>query len=869
MRAYKLFLTRTDKIRAIRKMNRKCSDKVDPFRFSCLACFVTVCLTADLSKPVFAERYFNPALLELDGPSQGKTDISLFEKGGQSPGTYRVDVWLNQQMVDSRDVEFKLVESADGKKVLQPCLSASMLESYGVKQALLTGISATETCVNLSVIEQASSDFDFARQRLSLSFPQASLDVHARGYVSPDRWDQGINALLLNYSFSGAQNHAFNATGEDNDNQYLNLRPGFNIGPWRLRNYSTWSRDSNGQSNWDSVYTLLQRDILALHGQMTLGDSNSSSDVFDSVPFRGAQIASDDEMLPDSLRGYAPIVKGIARTNAEVTVRQNGYVIYQTSVAPGAFEITDMYPTGSSGDLDVTIKETDGSEQHLILPYASLPVLQREGQLKYSVTGGGYRAYDSDINKTQFIQSTAIYGLPWNTTVYGGLQSAGDKYSALAMGMGLNLGIVGALSADVTVAKSSPMNEDTRHGQSWRFRYSKNMVETGTNFAIAGYRYSTSGYYGMQELLDTWRNDDSYTAPDRRRNRFEISMNQNLWQDAGALSLSLVKEDYWSTDRDMRSMTAAYNNNWRGISYSLSYSYNRNTTSEDNDKVYQSDQILSLNISIPLDKFMPDTWASYGMNTRRNGGTTHSAGLNGSALEDKNLNWSVQEGYSTDQTGTIGNANLDYKGSRGNISAGYGYDNDYQRLNYSAQGGIVLHGDGITFSQPLGDTVALVKAPGAGGVKVENQTGVRTDPRGYTTLPYLSVYRENHIDLEGESLPDNVDLSLTSKTVVPTRGAVVRANFDTHIGARALITLRKTDHQPVPFGAIVSAGSDKERIAAAMVGDDGQVYVTGLPPQGDLQVQWGRLDGQHCRIHYQLPAVDPKSGIVMLSGVCR
>ncbi len=85
--------------------------------------------------------------------------------------------------------------------------------------------------------------------------------------------------------------------------------------------------------------------------------------IFDSVPFRGAQLASDDDMLPDSLRGYAPVIRGIARTNAQVIVKQNGYTIYQSYVSPGAFEIADMYPTGSSGDFDVTIKEADGSEQ--------------------------------------------------------------------------------------------------------------------------------------------------------------------------------------------------------------------------------------------------------------------------------------------------------------------------------------------------------------------------------------------------------------------------------------------------------------------------------------------------------------------------
>jgi outer membrane usher protein FimD/PapC len=82
-----------------------------------------------------------------------------------------------------------------------------------------------------------------------------------------------------------------------------------------------------------------------------------------------------------------------------VVVRQNGYVIYQNTVAPGAFEINDLYPTGSSGDLQVTVKETDGSERHFVVPYASVPVLQREKHLRYSVTAGRYRSYDKDVKK--------------------------------------------------------------------------------------------------------------------------------------------------------------------------------------------------------------------------------------------------------------------------------------------------------------------------------------------------------------------------------------------------------------------------------------------------------------------------------------
>ncbi|MFP1461892.1 fimbria/pilus outer membrane usher protein [Escherichia coli] len=37
--------------------------------------------------------------------------------------------------------------------------------------------------------------------------------------------------------------------------------------------------------------------------------------------------------------------------------------------------LTDLNPTSSGGDLDVTIKEEDGSEQHFIQPFTSLAIL--------------------------------------------------------------------------------------------------------------------------------------------------------------------------------------------------------------------------------------------------------------------------------------------------------------------------------------------------------------------------------------------------------------------------------------------------------------------------------------------------------------
>lgn len=496
-----------------------------------LALLITIALFGTTQNS-YSRDFFNPELVELDNPGTEKVDLSGFESGAQAPGNYHVDVVLDDQLVDTRDIMFVLLKERGDEEKLVPCLSIEQLASWGVKTGLFPALKGETSCANLSAIPQASTDFQFAMQRLVLSIPQAAISAQARGSVPPDRWDEGINAALLNYSLSGANNWAKNNNSSNSDSQYANLRPGVNIGPWRLRNYTTWSRDSQGHDAWDTVYTYAQRTIIPLKSQLTLGDSSAPADVFDSMPFRGGQLASDDDMLPDSLKGYAPVVRGIARTNAQVIIRQNGYQIYQSFVAPGAFEITDMYPTGGAGDLDVTIKEADGSEQHFSVPFASLPVLQREGRIKYALTGGQYRSYNGSVDKTPFGQMSVILGLPYGFTFYGGLQES-SKYQSLAAGVGKNMGDFGAISSDITQGWSTPYNMPKSNGQSWRARYSKNFASTGTNFAIAGYRYSTSGYYGMQEVLDSY--GDSNALQDRRRNRAELTLSQGLGDNLGSL----------------------------------------------------------------------------------------------------------------------------------------------------------------------------------------------------------------------------------------------------------------------------------------------------------------------------------------------
>lgn len=229
------------------------------------------------------------------------------------------------------------------------------------------------------------------------------------------------------------------------------LKSGVNVGAWRLHASNSLTANSDDKPQWMTSGAWLERDLTRWQSELTLGDTFTSGDVFDAVQFQGISLASSDAMLPDSQKGFAPTIRGIARTNAQVTVRQNGYVLYQTYVTPGAFVIDDLYPTASSGNLEVAVKESDGEIRRFTQPYASVTSMQREGSLKYNLVAGRYHSDDAS-QRPLMMQLSLMRGFAHNLTLFGGLQSAA-QYHNLSLGAGQGLGEAGALSLQLLNAR--------------------------------------------------------------------------------------------------------------------------------------------------------------------------------------------------------------------------------------------------------------------------------------------------------------------------------------------------------------------------------------------------------------------------------
>ncbi len=135
-------------------------------------------------------------------------------------------------------------------------------------------------------------------------------------------------------------------------------------------------------------------------------------------------------MLPGSRRGFAPSVSGVARTNARVTVTQNGALLYEATVPPGKFTFDDLYPTNAGGDLQVTIHEADGSQDTFTVPYATLPGLVRAGAVYYDLSLG-YLDEDGIAGRPGFGEATLQYGFNDYISGYTGANATTDYYSTL------------------------------------------------------------------------------------------------------------------------------------------------------------------------------------------------------------------------------------------------------------------------------------------------------------------------------------------------------------------------------------------------------------------------------------------------------
>lgn len=778
-------------------------------------------------------------------------------KGGATfpSGQYVVDVILNNQKT-ARQI---LTIAPEDTQAL--CLTPDWIQQAHLLLNLdmfKEQYDAGRECYRIGSYPAASVRFDYGTQALYISAPQVTL----RALEAGEEWDYGIPGFRLRYSTNASKSQRNQAV------YYGSIDMNANAGRWVL------SGSSSGFSGrgFESPQAMASTAIAPLRGTLELGKTRTSSTLMSDFSFYGASLRSDSSMVSWASRGYAPVVSGVAHSNARITVSQGGYTLTSQVVPPGEYSLNDILPIGN-GDLTVTVEEEDGSKTVQTYPVTTLPTLMRAGDFNYGLALGTRN--DDSQAKGVFLAGSLDYGFEPVTLNLATILHR--QYQGAGVGLTRNLGMFGALEGSVNVSRSVFDNNEPyylRHyttqeerddpqkqalnarndwlwhsygngrrasgpqtGISATVKYAKRLGPK-TNLHLLTWRYTGEKYVDFSGFNphQVWLNEN-------RKERYEATISHNI--GSSFLNFSGWTQSYRDRNSNDSGVNASFNTSLGRAALGFYASYNRTPWTP-------NDYSLSMSVSLPFTVGGQQQYSSSSMNYRPHSGAQVSTSVSGTPTDS--FNWSASAGAGRNNSSVSASAGyaMDAVQTSASLTQAHYGNNVSQTSGSLSVSGAVLGTtqSGLLFSREQNSTVAVVKIKDIPGVTFN---GSRPTGRNGVTALSLSEYNQNDIRINPENVPDNVELLDTVYSVVPTRDAIVYREFNYTQVKRYVLKVTGRDGKALPQGstAVTQNGLD-----AGFVTNGGVLLSTLLTEPESLTVT--TTQGSQCRVN--MTGVKPDAG---------
>jgi len=635
-------------------------------------------------------------------------------------------------------------------------------------------------------------------------------------------YQTGGVAALLNYDLTGFYNRF-----EDDDSRFgsANTEVGFNAGDWivRSRQVQTWQ---DGLSRSTHLEAYAQRTFASHQAVLQAGQINLYNPVLSGAQITGVQVLTEQALQE---QGQGATIDGIANSPAQVEVRQNGALIHSTVVPAGPFSLTDVRRLNSRSDVEVTVKESSGGERRFTVPAAMLGLgLAAPG---YSVAAGRVRTIGDAQGDDPWVVSAGWTGAVHPQLSLGSGVLAASEYRAA----GLSLGWLPWLDSQVQLGTqvADTQARDKVRGVQTDLSWSQRLNDQWS-FSVAN-SWRTPGYRELEE--STYELESTQ----QRRSRYRDQQSATLgWSHPwlGAFSAGMSRSSNFDGDSSSRGL-ASWGTSVGGVSLSASAEWQMGGRQQQDNAVY-------LNVSLPLgESRRVRAWV-------RNSGGEHRTGLGLNEQLDDQLSYRVGAEHDTRDQQVETTLGLSALPRYSQLDVSYSRS-DAERSSYqgSARGGVVVHGDGVTFSPyPVRDTFAVVSVGDMGGIKLSTPSGpVWTDWQGQAVVPQVNAYGRSPVEVQTRSLPRNADINNGLAMISAGRGAVDRVEFGVTLTRRVLLTARTEQGALLPRGASVSTAGGE---FMTLVQDGGQVFLPNVLEQSAL---WVSAPGMtRCRLHFEVPA---------------
>ena len=633
-------------------------------------------------------------------------------------------------------------------------------------------------------------------------------------------YETGGFAGLLNYDLSGF----YNRFGDDASRfGSANTEVGFNAGDWivRSRQVQTWQ---DGLSRSTHLQAYAQRTFASHQAVLQAGQINLYNPVLSGAQITGVQVLTEHALQE---QGQGALIQGIANSPAQVEVRQNGALIHSTVVPAGPFTLTDVRRLNTRSDVEVTVKESVGGERRFTVPAAMLGLgLPAPG---YSVAAGRVRNVGDAKGEDPWVVSGGWTGALHPQLTLGTGVLAASEYRSV----GASLGWLPWLDSQIQLSTqvSNSQAQEKVSGVQTDLSWSQRLGEQWSISAANSWR--SIGYRELEE--STYARDDN-----NRDSRYRDQQSLNLgWSHPrlGAFSAGVSRSANFAGDSSSRAL-ASWGTSIGAVSLSASAEWQMGGDQQQDNAVY-------LNISVPLGESRRlRSWV-------RNSGGENRTGLGITEQIDDQLSYRVSAEHDSSDHQVETTLGISALPRYSQLDLSYSRS-DAERSSYQggARGGVVLHGDGMTFSPyPVRDTFALVSVGDMSGIKLSTPSGpVWTDWQGQAVVPQVAAYGRSPVEVQTRSLPRNADINNGLAMISSGRGAVDRVEFGVGLTRRLLLTVSNDQGAPLPAGASVSSAEGE---FITLVQEGSQVFLPNVLGQSTLWITTPQ--GSRCQLRYSLP----------------
>jgi outer membrane usher protein len=557
---------------------------------------------------------------------------------------------------------------------------------------------------------------------------------------------------------------------------------------------------------------------------LVVGDQFASSgDLGSTINLGGVGFSKVYKMDPYFTKQQMFSLRGVTAYPSQAQIYIDGVPAGNYTVAPGTFELKNIYSYPGNHNVEIRLRDPFGNEQKISYPVYFSAQLLGEGLHEYSYNVGFLRE-DFGVKSSEYgkpaLSAFHRYGVTSSLNIGARAEGADGVY---------NGGILSSFTLPRTGSFDLSLAGSMNHGQrgaasSLLHSYQHGTFSTNLHFSFFSRQYSTVSLLASPDMTKT-------------EGGAGVAF---LAEPLGGISLSFSEsENYRGVDT-------------RIISASFSRSLTRTVsmfTTVSETRVQDTTYGFFIGIN-----FMPSRDIHGAVQYNKTGGAdTETVQIQKDTPIGEGLGYrgSLNRTESGASTSYSLNPSLTYNAKYGTYSLDASIQNSHgnenQIYNVGAAGAFVYAGGIYGLSRPVSDSFAIVMVDTVAGATIQNngQEIGQTASSGTLIVPTLASYSQNHITVDTKNMPMDYSMPGVSSKINPSLWSGSCVAFDAlkvRSVTGSVYVMKAVKRVPLEFSDISIKVGEKE--VAFPTGKDGEFYMENTLAD---DAAGGIADKQSCR----------------------